>query len=114
MYGKVDVFECDQLEWSYGDKEVVHIVEERKLSPYSNLDFNLDVFIDMSIDWNTRISLYIVVCEFFIKWFLVFVNYFFQIQIVSCYDFYTSKLINILPFYFAFFMKVSIYDHLTF
>jgi hypothetical protein len=50
MYGKVDVFECDQLEWSYGDKEVVHMVEETKLSPYSNLDFNLDIFIDISID----------------------------------------------------------------
>lgn len=114
MYGKVDVFECDQLEWSYGDKEVVHIVEERKLSPYSNLDFNLDVFIDISIDWNTRISLYIFVCEFFIKWFLVFANYLKKIQIASCYDFSTSKLINILHFYFAFFMKVSIYGHLTF
>jgi hypothetical protein len=54
----------------------VYIVEERKLSPYSNLDFNLDVFIDISIDWNTRISLYIFVREFFIKCFLVFVNFF--------------------------------------
>ncbi len=54
------------INWNddYGDKEVVHIVEERKLSPYSNLDFNLDVFIDISIDWNTRISLYIFVHKF--------------------------------------------------
>jgi hypothetical protein len=58
MYGKVDVFECDQLEWSYGDKEVVHIVGERKLSPYSNLDFNLDVFIDIN-KIETQESLYI-------------------------------------------------------
>ncbi len=46
--------------------------------------------------------------------FLVFVNYFCQIQIVSCYDFSTSKLINILPFYFTFFMNVSNYGHLMF
>ncbi len=36
----------------------MHIVGERKLSPYSNLDFNLDVFIDIN-KIETQESLYI-------------------------------------------------------
>jgi hypothetical protein len=54
----------------------VHIVEESKLSPYSSLDFNLDVFIDISIDRSTRISLYIFVCEFFHQVFFSLCNFF--------------------------------------